>query len=170
MVATIILLITACTVSAQGEFSSNSFYNTLLRVKNAGQTGFDELKGRALKSAFSDTRSEYYPKVMLPLADSGKVIIPNEGLPYTIYYFEPEKKKDKIDVRAADLRSAVLAAYKDRLVTKTISTNVNNNQYSDTYFYTSEEVTHTSKALFRMSVFPLEGKYYLTIEVRGVKN
>jgi hypothetical protein len=165
--STLLLLMISFSALSQGEFNASSFYKTLLKIRDAGKNGFEEVKGRQLKTEYAELRQEFHPKLMIPLADSGKIIIPKEGVTYAIYYFEPEKKLEKINERAVDLRDAIKTAYGQPLYARTISTTVNNNIYSDTYFYDTAEETHTSRALFRTSVYRQKGKYHLTIEIRG---
>jgi hypothetical protein len=162
-----LLAFTAINAYGQNEFAATSFYNTFKKIREDGEKGFATYKGARLKSQFEDLNDEFKAKLLLPLADSGKVVVPVSGNPYAVYFFEPEKKKDKIDERAANLRDAVVTAYGKQLFSRTISTTVKKIIYSDTYLYSDPNEARTQFALFRINVFPGDNKYYLVLEIRG---
>jgi len=162
-----LLAFTGVNAYGQNEFAAASFYNTFKKIQEDGQKGFATYKGAKLKSQFEDLNDEFKAKLLLPLADSGKVVVPVSGNPYALYFFEPEKKKEKIDERAANLRDAVLTAYGKQLFSRTISTTIKKIIYSDTYLYKDANEVQTRLALFRINVFPGDNKYYLVLEIRG---
>ncbi len=155
------------TVYGQNEFAASSFYTTFKKIQEDGEKGFVQYKGAQLKSQFGEIKAEYRIKLLLPLADSGKIVVPAAGNPYAVYFFEPEKRKENIDERAVHLREAILTAHANPLYAKTVSTTVNRRIYSDTYFYAATNQNHTSLALFRLSVFHQDDKYHLLLEIKG---
>jgi hypothetical protein len=163
----LLLLFAGMFAHAQDEFASTTFYNAIKKVRADSQTGFEQLKGNILQTPFADIRKEYRVKFMLPLADSGKIVIPAAGSPFAVYFFEAEKKKENINERAVSLREAIVASHGEPLYTRTISTTVKEEIHSDTYFYTDPEETHTSKALFRTTIYKQKKRYHLSFEIRG---
>jgi hypothetical protein len=152
----------------QNEFAATSFYSIFRRIQTDAGTGFTAYKGAKLKTAaFEEVNQQYKVKLMLPLADSGRIIVPVSGNPYALYFFEPEKHKDKIDERAANLRDAVATAFGKPLYVKTTSTTVDSKVFSDIYLYDNAEETHASRAVFRINIFYENEKYRLLLEIRG---
>lgn len=155
------------TAYGQNEFAASSFYTTFKKIQEDGEKGFAQFKGPQLKSQFSEIKVEYKIKLLLPLADSGKIVVPAAGNPYAVYFFEPEKRKENIDERAVHLREAILTAHANPLYAKTVSTTLDRWIHSDTYFYAETNQNHTSLALYRISVFYQDGKYHLLLEIKG---
>lgn len=151
----------------QNEFAASSFYNAIKKLQEDGKNGFTAYKGVKLKSEFEEMNDEFKVTILLPLADSGKIIIPETGNPYALYYFETEKKKKNVDERSLNLREAIVTAYDQPLYAKTITTTVNDKIFSDTYLYTGQNETHTSTALMQINVFHKNDKYYLTLRILG---
>lgn len=162
----ITILFASATLYAQDEFASNGFYSAVKKIQTERQNGFEQLKGRPLQSDYPELKKEYRAKVLLPLADSGRIIEPVEGQPYAIYFFEPEKKRDKIETRAASLRDGLVKSQDSPLYSRTTSTTRGKEVFTDTYFFTDPEETHVSKALFRISVYMQDKKYHLAAEIR----
>lgn len=154
---------------SQNEFAAVSFYKAFRKVNDDARNGFSETRGDRLKSTFEDLHEEYKVTVMLPLADSGKLIVPAGGNPRVSYYFEPEKKKQKVDERAVHLRDAILVAYEKPLFARTITTTLGKRVQSDTYLFAEDHNTdiHVSKALYRISVYYKHGKYQLVLDIQG---
>lgn len=154
-------------VVAQNEFAAISFYNTLKKIKDDGEKGFPLCKGQKLKSPYEDLEDAYNAKLMLPLADSGKVVFPVSGPIYVVYFFEPEKKLAGIEKRASNLREAVATATGGLLYSKTTTTKIDDYINSNTYIYSAENETDTRKALYRISIYRVKKRYHLSLEIRG---
>lgn len=157
-------------VFAQSEFAASSFYNTLKKIKEDGEKGFATCKGQKIKSPYEDLEDAYKAKLMLPLADSGKVVFPVSGPIYAVYFFEPEKKLVDIEKRASNLREAVGTANGGILYSKTTTTKIHDYINSNTYIYLTENETDTRKALYRISIYHVKKRYYLFLEIRGKNN
>ncbi len=153
-------------MNGQNEFAATSFYTQLKKVYEDRHNIFDNYKGPKLKAKYPELAEEYRCKVLLPLSDSGKIVIPYNGNPYAIFYFEPEKRKAKLDKRAMYLRDAVSTAYDGPLFARTTTTQVGKHFFSNTYLYTTEEETNTAKALFRLYVYYEEKRYKLLLEIK----
>ena len=151
----------------QNEFSATAFYNDFKKIYADAQSGFSNYKGDKRLSEYEDLQSEYKVKLMLPLADSGKIIFPNTGNPFVVYYFEPSKVRLKIDQRAVNLQEAILTAFGQPLYAMTETVVVNNHPLSNTWLFTLPDETKKSAAAFRMSIYFNDGKYYLALEIRG---
>lgn len=163
------LLFVLTEVNAQSEFAATAFYNEFRKIYADGQTGFAICKGAKQKSEFEELASEYQAKLMLPLADSGKIVFPVTGNPYVIYYFEPEKMRLKVDQRGANLRDAVLVAFNKPLYSKATTTIIDNHPYTTTLYFTDQGEDNYAAAVFRQSIYYKEGKYFLSFEIRGRK-
>ena len=79
------LLFVLTRANAQNEFAATAFYTDFKKIFADAQAGFTDCKGIKRKSDFEELATEYYAKLMLPLADSGKVVFPVAGNPYVIY-------------------------------------------------------------------------------------
>ena len=99
----------------QNEFAASTFYEDLRKIYTDAKFGFATYKGAKRISGFEELATEYNVELLLPLADSGKIVVPVTGNPYAVYYFEPEKVRLKVDQRAVNLREAVLTAYAEPL-------------------------------------------------------
>lgn len=155
-------------LQAQNEFAATAFYSAFKKIYADAQNGFVLNKGAKKTAEFEELAEEYKTKITLTPADSGKVVFPkNSNQPYALYYFEPAKSRLKTDQRALGLREAIGTAYAKMLYTQTITNVVGDDVYSDTYFFEKENETDKKKALFRISEFPADHKYYLTLEIRG---
>lgn len=151
----------------QSEFAAAVFYNDFRKIYADGQNGFPLFKGDKKKHDFEELAEEYRIKLLLPLADSGKIVIPVSGNPYAVFYFEPDKVRLKVDQRGTNLRDAVMIAYEQPLYTRTETYMVNNYPLSNSFYFTEPGETRTSKALFKMSIYYNAGKYFLSFEIRG---
>jgi hypothetical protein len=163
----LLFLFLAFYADCQDEFGSSTFYNAVRKVQAEGLNGFEQLKGNVLRTPYPELRKEYRVKTMLPLADSGKIVVPAEGVPFALYYFEPEKKMETINERATSLRDALVKAYGNPLYTKTITTTTGKKVHSDTYYFSDPGESHTSKALFRTTIYSQGRRYFLSFEIRG---
>jgi len=120
--------------NAQNEFAATAFYKDFKRIYADGQTGFTACKGAKRKTEFDELIAEYRAKIMLPLADSGKVVVPVSGNPYVIYYFEPDKVRLKIDQLGVNLRDAVVTSFDKPLYTRAETTIMNNYPFTNTLY------------------------------------
>jgi hypothetical protein len=160
------LFITA--VHSQNEFAATAFYNEFKKIYADAQNGFILNKGVKKNAQYAELADEFKIKINLMLADSGKVVVPKNGnRPYALYYFEPAKSRLKVDQRGLNLREAIGTAYAKQLFARTETKVIDEKVYADTYFYDKEDITDKKAALFRISIFPNDTKYYLTLEIRG---
>lgn len=151
--------------NAQNEFAATAFYEDFKKIYSDAQTGFINCKGEKRKSGFEELASEYQVKMMLPLADSGKLVIPATGKPFVIYYFEPDKLRLKTDQRSLNLREAIFSAFDKPLYTRTETTLVSDRPFSNILYYT--DPGEKAVAIFRQCIYFFSGKYYLSLEIRG---
>ncbi|MBK8951451.1 MAG: hypothetical protein IPM85_02985 [Chitinophagaceae bacterium] len=98
LVVIVVVLYTYC-LSAQSEFSARAFYTDFNKVIDEASKGFVALMGEKRNSDFPGLTSEYEVKLILPLADSGKIVLSNHARPYVLYFFEPSRSRLKIDVK-----------------------------------------------------------------------
>jgi hypothetical protein len=155
--------------NAQNEFAATAFYNEFRKIQEDAQTGFINCRGAKRNSEYKDLATEYKTKLMLPLADSGKLVVPFSGHPYVIYYFEPDKGRLKIDQRGLNLRDAVVTAFGKPLYARTETILINNYPFTSTLYFTEPEESRSGAALFRQCIYFYSGKYYLSFEMRGKK-
>ena len=165
----IILFVSFFTAKAycQNEFAATAFYDDFKKIYTDAQFGFRAYKGDKRKSEFEELATEYKVELLLPLADSGKIIIPVTGNPYVVYYFEPDKVRLKVDQRAVNLREAVLTAFAEPLYAITENSIINNHPFSNTLYFTDANETRSEFAVFRMNIYYVTGKYYLSFEIKG---
>jgi hypothetical protein len=163
----ILSLLVLASAGAQNEFATNAFYNQFKKIYDDAQNGFPNSKGDKRKAQFEELAAEYRVKLMLPLTDSAKLVIPTAGNPYIIYYFEADRSRLKIDQRAVDLREAVTIAFNKPLYAKTETTVVREKPLSNTSYYEHESME--GPVLFRQSIYYQSGKYYLSFEMKGKK-
>lgn len=166
----IILFLLVFNVAAafgQNEFAATVFYTEFKKIYADAQAGFVAYKGDKRKSEFEELATEYKIKLLLPLADSGKIVIPVSGKPYVIYFFEPDKVRLKVDQRGAYLRDAVLTAFEKPLYARTETSIVNNYPLTNAWYFTDPNEARSSFAAFRMSIYYTTGRYYLSFEIRG---
>ncbi len=161
------LLFVLTKANAQNEFAATAFYTDFRLVFEDAQKGFSACKGTKRNSEFEELADEYHTKIMLPLADSGKVVVPVKGNPYIIYYFEPDKVRLKVDQRGVNLRDAIIIALDKPLYSRTETTIINNYPFSTTLYYTEPDESISTTAVFRQCIYYKEGKYYLSFEIRG---
>jgi hypothetical protein len=162
-----LLLVTTTGVYSQNEFAARAFYKDLQKIYADGQTGFATYKGKKLKSPFEEIVDEYTITLLLPLADSGKIVLPVNGNPYAVFYFEPDKVRLRVDQRGADLRDALVTAFGKPLFARTETTMVDNRALTNTYCFTDANESRNANALFRISIYYNNNKYYLSLEIRG---
>jgi hypothetical protein len=164
----IAVLLLCHAADAQNEFAATAFYNEFNKIYIDAQDAFLENKGSVKKSLFEELAVEYRVKLLLPLADSGKIVFPVNGArPYVVYFFEPSKSRIKIDQRGLNLREAILTAFKNPLFTRTETLIQENKAYSSTYYFTMADEENKKMALFKSSIYPQDGLYYLSFEIRG---
>ncbi len=168
----IILFLLVFNVAAafgQNEFAAAVFYAEFKKIYADAQAGFVTYKGDKRKSEFEELATEYKTKLLLPLADSGKIVIPLSGKPYVIYFFEPDKVRLKVDQRGVYLRDAVLTAFEKPLYARTETSIINNYPLTNAWYFTDPQETRSAYAAFKMSIYNTSGKYYLSFEIRGKK-
>lgn len=151
----------------QNEFAATAFYAEFKKIYSDAQSGFTAYKGDIRPSEYEGLQTEYKVKLLLPLADSGKLVVPNSGNPYVIYYFEPSRVRLKVDQRALNLQEAVLTVFGQPLYSRTETVIINNRPISNTWLFTSADESRQSVAAFRMSIYFNDGKYFLSFEIRG---
>lgn len=151
----------------QDEFAATAFYNDFKKIQEDAQQGFIKYKGAKRSGERNGLGEEFRVKLLLPLADSGKIVVPVTGNPYAEYYFQPGKTKEEADTRAVSLRDAVITAYGKPLYAKTETITVGQLIFSNTYYFTEPDETLAAFALFKSSVYRDKKKYYLTFRVIG---
>lgn len=161
------LLFVNTRANAQNEFAATAFYNDIILVFEDAQTGFTFCKGAKRYSEFEELAAEYQTKLMLPLADSGKIFFPVNGNPFVVYYFEPDKSRLTIDLRGVNLRDAIMIALNKPLVSTTETTIINNHPFTNTLFFRELDERIPSNAIFRQRIYFKNGLYYLSIEIPG---
>jgi hypothetical protein len=154
-------------VNGQNEFAASSFFEEFKIIYADAQRGFKENKGQVRESEFPGLTEEFKTLLHLSLSDSGKVIVPLKGNPYIIYYFEPDKVRLKIDQRGANLRDAIVMSLNQPLYSRTEINVVDNRPFSNTWYFIKPDETRKAAALFVISIFFRENKYYLSLEIRG---
>ncbi len=152
---------------AQNEFAATAFYNEFNKIYSDAQNGFLTNKGRIKEAAFPELATEYAVKLLLPLADSGKIVYPLSGMPYVIYFFEPAKSRLKIDQRGLNLREAIVIAFGKPLFTRTEAFLQNDRLFSSTFYYLNAGDDNKKTAIFKSSIYQQDGLYYLAFEIRG---
>src|SRR5258705_5040367 len=162
------LLFTVSEVYGQNEFAATAFYTDFKKIYDDAQAGFVNYKGDKRKSEFEALVTEYKVKLLLPFADSGKIVFPvSANRPYVVYYFEASRSRLRVDQRSADLRDAVLSVFDQPLYSRTETTMINNHPYTNSLYFTDPAETRSAMAVFRMNIYFNEGKYYLAFEIRG---
>ena len=72
----------------QNEFAASAFYTDFKKIYEDAKGGFVTYKGDKRNSEFEELASEYKVKLLLPLADSGKIVYPVSGNnPFVVFYF-----------------------------------------------------------------------------------
>jgi len=161
------LVLIALNTYGQNEFAAAAFYTDFKNIYADAQNNFSLNKGDKRKAEFEELATEYKAKLMLPLADSGKVVVPVSGNPYAIYFFEPDKVRLKVDQRGTNLRDAIITAFGKPLYARTETVLINNHPLTSSYYFIDANETRSAKAAFRMSIYYVEGSYYLSLEIRG---
>jgi len=164
------LLFTVSEVYGQNEFAAIAFYTDFKKIYDDAQAGFVNYTGGKRKSEFEDLAAEYHVKLMLPLADSGKIVFPlSDNRPYVVYYFEPSRVRLKVDQRAVNLRDAVLSVFDQPLYVRSETYLINNHPFTNSLYFTDPAETRSAQATFRMTIYFNDGKYFLSLEIRGKK-
>ena len=161
-------LFTVSEVYGQNEFAAAAFYTDFKKIYEDAQAGFVNYKGDKRKSEFEELAAEYNVTLLLPLADSGKIVFPvSANRPYVIYYFEPGKVRLKVDQRSINLRDAVLSVFDQPVYSRTETTIINDHPFTNSLYFTDPAETRSAFAVFRITIYFKEGKYYLAFEIRG---
>ncbi|MBL7720690.1 MAG: hypothetical protein JNK98_01715 [Chitinophagaceae bacterium] len=156
-------------VFGQNEFAATAFYNEFKKIYADAKNGFVENKGSERVSEFPELTKEYKVKMLLPLADSGKIVESAKGSSYVVYFFEPDKVRLKVDQRGAHLRDAILTSVNQPLYARTETVMTENKPLSNTWYFTDPKETKTAAAAFKLSIYFKDGKYFLSLEIRGNK-
>ncbi|MGH2552806.1 MAG: hypothetical protein ACRDEB_03775 [Chitinophagaceae bacterium] len=157
-------------MNGQNEFAATAFYQDFKKIYEDAQAGFITYKGELRKSDFEELATEFKVKLLLPLADSGKIVFPVSGnRPFVVYYFEASKIRLKVDQRAMNLRDALITAFEKPIYSRTETTFINNHPYTNSYYFTDPDETRADMAEFRITIYYKEGKYFLSFEIRGKK-
>lgn len=165
------LLLSVAEVYGQNEFAATAFYTDFKKIYEDAQAGFVNYKGDKKKSEFEELATEYKVKLLLPLADSGKIVFPvSVNRPYVVYYFESSRVRLKVDQRAMNLREALLTVFDQPLYARSETTMINNHPFTNTWYFTDPAETRSAWAAFRMNIYFMEGKYILAFEIRGKAN
>lgn len=154
---------------AQNEFAAAAFYSEFNKIYSDAQAGFINCRGSSCKTGFEDLQQEYRLKCQLPLADSGKIVIPHTNTPYAVFYFEPDKLRLKVDQRSVNLRDAIVTAFDKPLYARTETFLVKDNPFTKTLFFTKPDQELHKDAILVMNIYYNSGKYFLSLEVRGTK-
>lgn len=166
----LLLLFAVCFSSsliAQNEFSAKAFYTDFNKVCEEAKRGFQDITGKEKISEFPGLTKEYAVKLILPLADSGKVIFPDFSRPYALYYFEPSRNRLKTDQKGADLREAIIIAMNRPVCTRTETTLVADIPVSNTWFFEGNNESAKTEAICQISIFSRNNLYYLTLQING---
>jgi hypothetical protein len=155
--------------ASQNEFAASAFYTDFRLVFEDAKAGFKLCKGEKRIDEFDELSAEYNTKLMLPLADSGKLVVPFKANPYVIYYFEPDKVRLKVDQRGVNLRDAITNALGIPLYSRTETVIINNYPFTTTLYYIEPDEKMTTPAVFRQCIYYRNGLYYLSLEIRGKK-
>jgi hypothetical protein len=155
------------TVMAQNEFAAVAFYNDFKAITLDAKSGFAATKGKDRQAIYPELAKEYEVTVMLPLADSGKIVMTNKGKCYAIYYFEPEKVRIKADQQGTKLIDAIYLAHQIPLYARTETTLHDNVPLTNTWIFDSENENTYSRAKYQLSIYKQEGRFYLSLQVNG---
>jgi hypothetical protein len=157
-------------IYGQNEFAATAFYTEFKKIYADAQAGFVNNKGDKRNTDFEELAIEYNIKLLLPLADSGKIVFPVSGNnPFVVYFFEPDKLRLKVDQRAVNLRDALLTVFDKPLYERTETSIINNHPFTNSWYFTNPEEIKSALAVFKMNIYFNEGKYYLSFEIRGKK-
>ena len=164
----IILLVLSMTRTyGQNEFASTSFNDDFRKIYADAQAGFIQFKGARIKKQLTEFAEQYDVKLLFPLADSGRIFIPYGANPFAVYYFEPEKRKEKIDKLAANLMQAVFTAFGKSLYLRTETSAIEDHFQSNSYYFVNSNETQSTLAVFKSSIYYFNKRYYLSFEIRG---
>jgi len=153
-------------VFSQNEFAATAFYNDFKKIVADAREGFPKYKGSKKRGTISD---EYRVKILLPLADSGRIVFPLAGNPFVEYYFQTTKTKKEIDQRTVNLREAILTAYGQQLYARTETSTIKGSIFSNTYYYANPDDNLLVQAVFKSSIYNEKGRYFLTFQIFGKK-
>lgn len=152
-------------VKAQNEFAAKAFYSDFNKIYADAMTGFREYRGVRRKNR----PQEFETKLMLPLADSGRIVHALTDEPYAEFFFEPSRKKSDADKRSLNLREALVNAIGKPIYTRTESSTFKNITHSTTYFYTDSSHVDANKVAFVSRIYPQNNKYQMCFRIVGKK-
>jgi hypothetical protein len=154
---------------SQNEFAAAAFYTDFKKIHSDAQSGFIENKGVKKFQERGIGNDEFAVKLMLPLADSGKIIFPVNGNPFVEYFFQSSKKKEEVDQRAVNLREALLTIVGKPLYTRTETVSFKKMSFSTTYFFDDPATTRPELAVFSSHIKQHNGRYILSFRIMGKK-
>jgi hypothetical protein len=154
-------------VYGQNEFAATAFYNDFKKIQADALEGFPKYKGSKKQVESSGLVNEYRIKLLLPLADSGRIFFPIVGSPYAEFYFQTAKTKEDIDQRAVNLREAVLTAYGKQLYTRTETSVIKQSIFSNTYYFARTDDSLSIVTVFKSSIYQDKEKYHLAFQIIG---
>lgn len=163
----IFMLAFATSLFSQNEFAARAFYTDFIIICEDAANGFSSLKGKERISEYPGLTKEYEINLLLPLADSAKIIIAENKKPQAIFYFEPSKLRLKTDQKGANLREAITIAYGKPLSARTETFLVDDTPVSNTWFFEGTDEQPKQQALFIIGIYNREELYYLSLQING---
>lgn len=162
----LIAVIIACTASAQSEFANEKFYAAVKKIYADGQNGFTQYKGDKLRSLGS-LITFYKTGLLLPGADSGKIIVSVIGNPDVSYDFKPVKTYEQAAQKIKYLAEALRTASG-----KTLYEQQRENRVKDFTFYKTLLYTKASPGAYDDADFELyttldKGVYIINLKIKG---
>jgi len=152
---------------SQNDFASPAFYNGVKKIIADAQETFPKYKGSKRPAMSFDFYEVYRVKLLLPMADSGRIVFPANANPYAEYYFPATKTKQDADQQAVNLREALLTIYEKPLYSRTETSVLKENISSNTYYYADSAY---STLVFSSEVYQEDKhKYYLIFRIIGNK-
>lgn len=158
----LILVFSVLNATGQNEFGATAFYNDFRQIYADAPLGFARYKGMPVKGQ----SHVYTVKLLIPLADSGR-IVENATECYVEYYFQPAKKKEDAYKRALNLRLALVTSVEHPVSTRTETPVIDGYPYSTTYFYANTSGMEKGSELFWYSVYQKNGRYYISLHIPG---
>lgn len=107
--------------------------------------------------------------MLLPLADSGKLVFSEVSRPYVIFYFETSKSRLKTDQKGTELKDAITIAMDRPVCSHTETVLVEDDPVSNTWFFDGNAELSKTEAICLISVYRIKNLYYLTLQINGNK-
>lgn len=154
-------------LNGQNEFAANAFYNEFRKMEEDARSGFTRYKGEKISQDRDTSQGEFRVKLLLPLADSGRIVFPGTGAPYVEYFFQPVKYPEEINRVAANLKEAIVTAYGKPLFVRSETVQPGKGLYNVSWFFTDPGEKSTAAAEFRTSIFYRDKLYFLAFRIYG---